>query len=67
VIGSRYRRDEFKGGSGSVIGTLFGALLLGILTNGMNLLGVNPYWQQVSKGFIIIVAVLIDRQRQKKL
>lgn len=58
---------SLKGGSGSVIGTLFGALLLGILTNGMNLLGVNPYWQQISKGFIIIVAVLIDRQRQKKL
>ncbi|BER91620.1 ABC transporter permease [Atrimonas thermophila] len=58
---------SLKGGSGTVIGTLLGTMLLGILTNGMNLLGVNPYWQQVAKGLIIIGAVLVDKQRQKGL
>lgn len=46
-----------SGGKGSIIGTVFGVLLLGIIANGMNIMGVNPYWQYVFKGVVIIVSV----------
>ena len=48
----------FTGGKGSVIGIFFGALLLGVINNGMNLLYISSYWQLVAKGVIIIGAVL---------
>lgn len=48
----------FKGEGGSMVGTLFGALVLGTVTNGLTILGVNPYLQEVTKGGIIILAVL---------
>lgn len=48
------------GGSGTVVGTLFGCLVIGLISNGLNLLGVNSYWQMVSKGVIILVAVILD-------
>jgi ribose transport system permease protein len=48
------------GGAGSVIGTLVGALIMGVLRNGLNLLGVSSYVQQVAIGAVIIVAVLVD-------
>lgn len=49
------------GGRGSVIGTLFGVLIMVLLRNGLNLLGVAPYWQGSAIGAIIIVAVLGER------
>lgn len=49
------------GGKGSVVGTLIGVLLLGILTSGMNLINVSPFYQNVAKGLIVLLAVLIDR------
>jgi len=45
---------------------LFGALLIGVINNGLNLLGVSSYYQQVAKGLIIVFAVLIDVWRKKK-
>lgn len=48
------------GGSGTVIGTLFGCLAIGLISNGLNLLKVSSYWQMVSKGVIILVAVILD-------
>lgn len=48
------------GGSGTVIGTLFGCLVIGLISNGLNLLKVSSYWQMVSKGVIILVAVILD-------
>lgn len=51
------------GGIGSIGGAIIGALILGVLNNGLNLLGVNPYWQQVLKGCIIVGAVVIDMRR----
>lgn len=48
------------GGSGTVVGTLFGCLVIGLISNGLNLMGVNSYWQMVSKGVIILVAVILD-------
>ncbi len=41
----------------SVLGTLLGALILGVLSNGLNLLDVSPYWQYVLKGAVILIAV----------
>jgi ribose transport system permease protein len=51
------------GGRGSVFGTLFGALILACLQNGLNLLGVNSFIIQILSGVIIILAVLLDRFR----
>jgi len=49
-----------SGGKGSIPGTVIGVLLLGIISNGMNIIGVNPYWQYVFKGIVIVVAVLLS-------
>lgn len=49
------------GGRGLILGTLIGALLLGIINNGLNLMGINPYLQGVIKGFIILLAIYIGR------
>jgi ribose transport system permease protein len=53
---------SLKGGKGTVYGTLFGALLLGIIKNGMNLMGVSPFYQDAVKGAIILIAVLMERK-----
>jgi len=53
------------GGRGTVIGTLFGAIILSVLQNGLNLLGVNSFVIQILSGVIIILAVLIDRLRTR--
>ena len=56
------------GGQGSVIGTLIGALIMGVLRNGLNLLGVSSFVQQLVIGAVIILAVLMDmafKQRRK--
>ncbi len=49
------------GGRGSVIGTLFGVFIMVFIRNGLNLLGVSPYWQGTAIGSIIITAVLLER------
>ena len=48
------------GGEGSVARTLLGALILGVLSNGMNLLDVSPFYQQVVEGVVIVLAVAIS-------
>lgn len=53
------------GGKGAIIGTLVGAMMLGILNNGLNLLGVSPYVQNVIKGGIILVAIYISSEKRK--
>lgn len=59
---------SLMGGQGSVIGTLIGALIMGVLRNGLNLLGVSSFFQQVVIGAVIIAAVLLDTvfKRQKR-
>ena len=54
---------SFSGGIGSVGDMVLGALLIGVINNGMDLLGVEAFYKQVVKGSIIIIAVLIDRKR----
>jgi ribose/xylose/arabinose/galactoside ABC-type transport system permease subunit len=56
---------SFFGGIGSVVGVIWGAALLGIVRNGMALLGVDSYWQQIVIGAVIIIAVIIDRLRTR--
>ncbi len=57
---------SLTGGEGTVVGTLIGAFIMGLLSNGSDLLGVNPYWQQVIIGAIIILAVALDEARKRK-
>ncbi len=56
---------SMSGGRGKIIGTVVGVLLLTVLTNGMTLVGINTYWQQVFKGVIIVVSVLADTHAKK--
>ena len=49
------------GGRGSILGTLLGTLIMVMIRNGLNLLGVSPFWQGSAIGAIIIVALLIER------
>lgn len=51
---------SMSGGIGTVGGTLIGILIIGVITNGLNLMGINSFWQGVFKGIIIMVAVVID-------
>ena len=54
---------SLTGGRGWIIGTLIGALIIGVLNNGLNLIGVSSFFQQVVKGLVILFAVLIDRKK----
>ncbi|MBV8816936.1 MAG: ABC transporter permease [Acidobacteriaceae bacterium] len=58
---------SLRGGEGSVLGTLVGAFIMGLLANGSDLLGTNPYWQQVIIGAVIILAVSVDELRKSRL
>ncbi len=56
---------SMSGGVGTVTGTLAGVLILGMISNGLNLLHVNPYFQYVVKGLIILFAILMDQFGRK--
>jgi len=56
---------SLSGGRGSVWGTVLGAIIIGVLNNGLVLLNVSPFWQQVVKGLVILVAVIIDKANAK--
>lgn len=56
---------SFSGGEGTVLGAMIGALIMGILRNGCNLLDISAFWQQVAIGSIIIIAVFFDQFRRK--
>lgn len=53
------------GGEGSVGGTVIGVLIIGVLSNGLNILGVSEFWQRVSNGLIIVLVVALDQWRRR--
>jgi len=61
---------SLMGGKGAVLGTFIGALVIGVLNNGLNLIQarwpISPYWQKVALGAVILVAVLIDQMGKRK-
>ncbi len=57
---------SMSGGSGRLGGTLIGVLIIGVLNNGLNLLGVDSNWQYIVKGLVILLAVYVDFLRNRK-
>ena len=74
-VGSGYELDaiaacvlggvSMSGGRGRISGTVIGAMVIGIISNGLNLMGVSSFWQLIVKGVIILFAILIDTQKGK--
>jgi ribose transport system permease protein len=56
---------SLSGGRGTILGTVLGAVIIGVLNNGLVLLNVSPFWQQVVKGIVILAAVIIDKANAK--
>lgn len=54
------------GGIGTIGGTVIGAFVMGVLRNGLNIMNVSPFWQQIAIGIVIIAAVYVDNFRRKK-
>jgi len=57
---------SLSGGRGTIIGTVLGCLIIGVLNNGLVLLEVSPFWQQVIKGLVILIAVAVDKMGTKR-
>lgn len=57
---------SMTGGVGRIGGTVIGALIIGVLSNGLNLMGVNSFWQYIVKGIVILIAVYVDVSRKRK-
>ena len=57
---------SLSGGEGTIIGTIIGALIMGVLKNGLNLMNVSEFWQQVAMGVVVLGAVYIDIARRRK-
>ena len=55
---------SLAGGRGTILGTVLGAMIIGVLNNGLVLLDVSPFWQQVIKGVVILLAVIIDKSNR---
>ncbi|MCX7951554.1 MAG: ribose ABC transporter permease [Clostridiales bacterium] len=56
---------SLSGGEGSITGTIVGAMIIGVLNNGLNLMNVSPFYQSIVKGLVILLAVLIDKKNKK--
>jgi len=52
------------GGEGSVVGTIIGALIIGVLNNGLNLMNVSPFYQSIIKGIVILLAVMSEKKKK---
>ncbi len=75
IVGVGYETDaiaasviggtSMAGGKGKVHNVVIGALIIGTISNGLDILNVSSYWQQIVKGIIILVAVLVDRRASK--
>lgn len=58
---------SLSGGVGSVVGTIIGALFIGVMNNGLNIIQVSSYWQEIIKGLVIIITVFVDVLKNKRL
>jgi len=56
---------SLSGGIGTIWGAIVGALIIGVLSNGLNLLGVDAYWQTIVRGLVIVVAVILDQRKNR--
>ena len=73
ILGDGYELDaiaavalggtSMSGGRGKIMGTFAGVLIIAVLNNGMNIMGINTYYQSVVKALVILIAVLADRKR----
>lgn len=57
---------SLSGGIGSIPGAIVGALFIGVLKNGMDLMYISAYWQQIARGLVIVFAIVLDAQKQRK-
>lgn len=57
---------RLTGGVGTIMGTIVGALIIGVIANGLNLLNVSPYYQMIARGAIIVGAIIVDMQTARK-
>jgi ribose transport system permease protein len=55
---------SLRGGKGAIPGTILAVLLLGVLENGLTILNVNSFWQDIAQGFLLVVAVIIQQRRR---
>ena len=55
------------GGEGTIIGSMVGALIMSVLSNGLQLMGISTYWQKLLVGVVLIAAVLVDNIRRRKI
>jgi ribose transport system permease protein len=55
---------SLRGGKGTISGTILAVLLLGVLQNGLTILNVNSFWQDIAQGFLLVVAVVIQQRRR---
>lgn len=55
---------SLAGGEGSIVGTIIGAVIIGVLNNGLNLMNVSPFYQLIVKGLVILLAVMIDKKNK---
>lgn len=58
---------SMSGGKGSIVGTIIGAIVIGVLNNGMNLVGISSSWQYIVQGVVILIAVYIDYLKQQDI
>lgn len=56
---------SLAGGEGTITGTIIGAMIIGVLNNGLNLMNVSPFYQSIVKGVVILIAVLLDKRNNK--
>ena len=56
---------SLSGGIGRMTGALIGALIIGVMNNGLDLMGIESYYQQVLKGMLIVGAVMLDQRRNQ--
>lgn len=55
---------SLRGGKGTIVGTVLAVLLLGVLTNGLTILDVNAFWQDIAQGALLVIAVMIQQRRR---